>query len=141
MNPYPVPEHLDNIPTSTGIPYGMSMPPEKPVTSWLDSKPVLPTLTSSVGMLLPPTMPSLPHFIKKEDNSIAITSPSVTAKNDSGTAEPSAKSNNGVSGEVNLVEEGKVSVALSAAGPANNQVHVQEYIANLLKTAFPHLQE
>uniref|UniRef100_A0A8C2EU69 Spalt-like transcription factor 1a n=1 Tax=Cyprinus carpio TaxID=7962 RepID=A0A8C2EU69_CYPCA len=49
MNPYPVPEHLDNIPTSTGIPYGMSMPPEKPVTSWLDSKPVLSTLTSSVG--------------------------------------------------------------------------------------------
>uniref|UniRef100_A0A3B4BBU8 Sal-like protein 1 n=1 Tax=Periophthalmus magnuspinnatus TaxID=409849 RepID=A0A3B4BBU8_9GOBI len=92
MNPYPVPEHLDNIPTSTGIPYGMSMPPEKPVTSWLDSKPVLPTLTSSVGMLLPPTMPSLPHFIKKEDHSIAIMSPSVTAKSDIGAAEPSAKS-------------------------------------------------
>uniref|UniRef100_A0A3Q3X7X8 Sal-like protein 1 n=1 Tax=Mola mola TaxID=94237 RepID=A0A3Q3X7X8_MOLML len=99
MNPYPVPEHLDNIPTSTGIPYGMSMPPEKPVTSWLDSKPVLPTLTSSVGMLLPPTMPSLPHFIKKEDHSIAITSPSVIAKSDSGAAEPSAKSNDGVSEE------------------------------------------
>lgn len=99
MNPYPVPEHLDNIPTSTGIPYGMSIPPEKPVTSWLDSKPVLPTLTSSVGMLLPPTMPSLPHFIKKEDHSIAITSPSVTAKSDSGATEPSAKSNDGVSEE------------------------------------------
>lgn len=96
MNPYPVPEHLDNIPTSTGIPYGMSMPPEKPVTSWLDSKPVLPTLTSSVGMLLPPTMPSLPHFIKKEDHSIAITNPSVTTKSDSGAAEPLAKSNDGV---------------------------------------------
>ncbi|KAA8593140.1 hypothetical protein FQN60_018595 [Etheostoma spectabile] len=41
----------------------------------------------------------------------------------------------------NLVEEGKVSVALSAANPANNQAHVQEYIANLLKTAFPHLQD
>ncbi|XP_072321518.1 sal-like protein 1a [Eucyclogobius newberryi] len=92
MNPYPVPEHLDNIPTSTGIPYGMSMPPEKPVTSWLDSKPVLPTLTSSVGMLLPPTMPSLPHFIKKEDHSIAIMSPSVTSKSDIGAAEPTATS-------------------------------------------------
>lgn len=98
MNPYPVPEHLDNIPTSTGIPYGMSLPPEKPVTSWLDSKPVLPTLTSSVGMLLPPTIPSLPHFIKKEDHSIALSSPSVTAKSDSGAAEPSAKSD-GVSVE------------------------------------------
>ncbi|KAF7656582.1 hypothetical protein LDENG_00039090 [Lucifuga dentata] len=110
MNPYPVPEHLDNIPTSTGIPYGMSMPPEKPVTSWLDSKPVLPTLTSSVGMLLPPTMPSLPHFIKKEDHSIAITSPSVTARSDSGAAEPSAKSNDGVS------EEGE-----SATLPTSNE--------------------
>lgn len=98
MNPYPVPEHLDNIPTSTGIPYGMSMPPEKPVTSWLDSKPVLPTLTSSVGMLLPPTMPSLPHFIKKEDHSVAIMSPSVTAKCDIGAAESSAK-NDGASEE------------------------------------------
>uniref|UniRef100_A0A672MDW7 Sal-like protein 3 n=1 Tax=Sinocyclocheilus grahami TaxID=75366 RepID=A0A672MDW7_SINGR len=33
MNPYPVPEYLDNIPTSSGIPYGMSLPPEKPVTT------------------------------------------------------------------------------------------------------------
>ncbi|XP_056269752.1 sal-like protein 1a [Pseudoliparis swirei] len=91
MNPYPVPEHLDNIPTSTGIPYGMSMPPEKPVTSWLDSKPVLPTLTSSVGMLLPPTVPSLPHFIKKEDHSIAVTSPPL--------AKSVSKCNDGVSEE------------------------------------------
>ncbi|KAG7472055.1 hypothetical protein MATL_G00104480 [Megalops atlanticus] len=29
MNPHPVPEHLDNIPTSSGIPYGMSMPIEE----------------------------------------------------------------------------------------------------------------
>lgn len=99
MNPYPVPEHLDNIPTSTGIPYGMSVPPEKPVTSWLDSKPVLPTLTSSVGMLLPPTMPSLPHFIKKEDHSVAITNPSVTAKSDSAAAEASSKGSDGMSEE------------------------------------------
>ncbi|MEQ2173958.1 hypothetical protein GOODEAATRI_002924 [Goodea atripinnis] len=41
----------------------------------------------------------------------------------------------------NLVEEGKVSVALSTTNPTNNQLHVQEYIANLLKMAFPHLQE
>lgn len=41
----------------------------------------------------------------------------------------------------NLVEEGKVSTALSTTSPSNNQAHVQEYIANLLKTAFPHLQE
>lgn len=59
MNPYPVPEYLDNVPTSSGIPYGMSLPPEKPVTTWLDSKPVLPTVSTSVGLQLPPTLPSM----------------------------------------------------------------------------------
>ncbi|XP_030625343.1 sal-like protein 4 [Chanos chanos] len=29
MNPHPVPEHLDNIPTNSGIPYGMSVPMEE----------------------------------------------------------------------------------------------------------------
>ncbi|KAF3686860.1 Sal-like protein 1 Zinc finger protein Spalt-3 [Channa argus] len=125
MNPYPVPEHLDNIPTSTGIPYGMSMPPEKPVTSWLDSKPVLPTLTSSVGMLLPPTMPSLPHFIKKEDHSIAITSPSVTAKSDSGAAEPSAKSNDGVS------EEGEGATLPTSNGKTEEGSHSSGFMTNM----------
>ncbi|XP_068586763.1 sal-like protein 1a isoform X2 [Cebidichthys violaceus] len=124
MNPYPVPEHLDNIPTSTGIPYGMSMPPEKPVTSWLDSKPVLPTLTSSVGMLLPPTMPSLPHFIKKEDHSIAITSPSF-AKSASGTAEPSAKSNDGVS------EEGEGATLPTSNGRTEEGSHSSGFMTNV----------
>ncbi|XP_035384500.1 sal-like protein 3 [Electrophorus electricus] len=59
MNPYPVPEYLDNVPTSSGIPYGMSLPPEKPVTTWLDSKPVLPTVPTTVGLQLPPTLPSM----------------------------------------------------------------------------------
>ncbi|XP_039618820.1 sal-like protein 1a isoform X1 [Polypterus senegalus] len=94
MNPYPVPEHLDNIPTSTGIPYGMSMPPEKPVTSWLDSKPVLPTLTTSVGLLLPPTIPSLAPFIKKEENfSVAASSPPSSVQSDGGAADTSLKCN------------------------------------------------
>lgn len=125
MNPYPVPEHLDNIPTSTGIPYGMSMPPEKPVTSWLDSKPVLPTLTTSVGMLLPPTIPSLPHFIKKEDHSIAITSPSVTAKNDSGATEPLAKSIEGVS------EEGEGATLPTSNGKTEEGSHSSGFMTNL----------
>lgn len=51
MNPYPVPEYLDNVPTSSGIPYGMSIPPEKPTSSWLDSKPVVPSLPASLGLL------------------------------------------------------------------------------------------
>ncbi|XP_010887595.1 exportin-1 [Esox lucius] len=40
----------------------------------------------------------------------------------------------------NLVEEGKISTALNPASQ-NNQGYVQEYVANLLKTAFPHLQD
>ncbi|XP_026974668.1 sal-like protein 3 [Sagmatias obliquidens] len=59
MNPYPVPEYLDSVPTCSGIPYGMSLPPEKPATTWLDSKPVLPTVPTSVGMQLPPTLPGV----------------------------------------------------------------------------------
>uniref|UniRef100_A0A1A8PCT2 Sal-like protein 1 n=1 Tax=Nothobranchius pienaari TaxID=704102 RepID=A0A1A8PCT2_9TELE len=125
MNPYPVPEHLDNIPTSTGIPYGMSMPPEKPVTSWLDSKPVLPTLTTSVGMLLPPTIPSLPHYIKKEDHSVAITSPSVTAKTDSGASEASAKSNERVS------EEGEGATLPTSNGKTDEGSHSSGFITHV----------
>ncbi|KAL4696143.1 hypothetical protein H8957_001634 [Semnopithecus entellus] len=101
MNPYPVPEHLDNIPTSTGIPYGMSIPPEKPVTSWLDTKPVLPTLTTSVGLPLPPTLPSLIPFIKTEEPapipiSHSATSPPGSVKSDSGGLEPATRNLGGL---------------------------------------------
>ncbi|KAI4818480.1 hypothetical protein KUCAC02_011818 [Chaenocephalus aceratus] len=53
MNPYPVPEYLDNVPTNSGIPYGMSFPPEKPVSSWLENKPVVATLPATMGLPLP----------------------------------------------------------------------------------------
>uniref|UniRef100_A0A3P9IYG8 Homeotic protein spalt-major n=1 Tax=Oryzias latipes TaxID=8090 RepID=A0A3P9IYG8_ORYLA len=52
MNPFPVPEYLDNVPTSSGIPYGMSIPPEKPASSWLDSKPVVAPLPAGLGLSL-----------------------------------------------------------------------------------------
>ncbi|XP_015277479.1 PREDICTED: sal-like protein 1 [Gekko japonicus] len=115
MNPYPVPEHLDNIPTSTGIPYGMSIPPEKPVTSWLDSKPVLSTLTTSVGLPLPPTIPSLTPFIKTEEpQPIPITHPSssppCSIKSDSGSVDPAGKNSNG------HLTEGEVGAFLSSNG-------------------------
>eukprot|EP00062_Callorhinchus_milii_P005341 gi/632944934/ref/XP_007887771.1/ PREDICTED: sal-like protein 1 [Callorhinchus milii] len=96
MNPYPVPEHLDNVPTSTGIPYGMSIPPEKPVMSWLDSKPVLPTLTTSVGLPLPSTISGLSTLIKSEESqSISVNpfsgSPPGSVKSDLGATEHSVK--------------------------------------------------
>uniref|UniRef100_A0A667Z1N9 Sal-like protein 1 n=1 Tax=Myripristis murdjan TaxID=586833 RepID=A0A667Z1N9_9TELE len=59
MNPYPVPEYLDNVPTSSGIPYGMSFPPEKPGSSWLDSKPVVATLPTPMGLPLSSTLTSI----------------------------------------------------------------------------------
>ncbi|TSK31523.1 Sal-like protein 3 [Bagarius yarrelli] len=59
MNPYPVPEYLDNIPTSSGIPYGMSFPPEKTGSTWLDNKPILQTFTPRLGLPLPPTATSV----------------------------------------------------------------------------------
>ncbi|XP_038606243.1 sal-like protein 4 [Tachyglossus aculeatus] len=57
MNPYPVPEHLDNMPTSSGIPFGMSVPLDES-NLIVDSKPVLTPVPTSVG--LPPNLSTLP---------------------------------------------------------------------------------
>ncbi|XP_077191754.1 sal-like protein 4 isoform X2 [Paroedura picta] len=58
MNPYPVPEHLDNVPTSSGIPYGMSVPLDES-NLIVDTKPILTTLPASVGIGLPPHLSNL----------------------------------------------------------------------------------
>ncbi|XP_071615501.1 sal-like protein 4 isoform X2 [Heliangelus exortis] len=58
MNPYPVPEHLDNVPTSTGIPYGMSVPLDES-NLVVDSKPLLTTLPTSVATSATQTVSSL----------------------------------------------------------------------------------
>ncbi|XP_074867857.1 sal-like protein 4 [Carettochelys insculpta] len=58
MNPYPVPEHLDNVPTSSGIPYGMSVPLDES-NLIVDSKPVLTSLPASVGTGLPQNISNL----------------------------------------------------------------------------------
>lgn len=58
MNPYPVPEYLDNVPTGSGIPYGMSIPSEKTVFSWVDNKPAVGTLPATVGLPLSTTITS-----------------------------------------------------------------------------------
>ncbi|XP_016353082.1 sal-like protein 3 [Sinocyclocheilus anshuiensis] len=109
MNPYPVPEYLDNIPTSSGIPYGMSFPPEKAGPTWLDSKPVLPTVPSSVGLQLPPTVPVIeslsdsftstpsersPHRPSPARGELAPSSPNPTGtETDMSTIATSPKSN------------------------------------------------
>ncbi|NXP75314.1 SALL4 protein, partial [Ramphastos sulfuratus] len=58
MNPYPVPEHLDNVPTSTGIPYGMSVPLDES-NLIVDSKPLLTTLPTSAATGAPQSITSL----------------------------------------------------------------------------------
>ncbi|NXG49687.1 SALL4 protein, partial [Psilopogon haemacephalus] len=58
MNPYPVPEHLDNVPTSTGIPYGMSVPLDES-NLIVDSKPLLTTLPTSAATGAPQTITNL----------------------------------------------------------------------------------
>ncbi|NWI09345.1 SALL4 protein, partial [Crypturellus soui] len=58
MNPYPVPEHLDNVPTSSGIPYGMSVPLDES-NLIVDSKPLLTTLPTSVAASTPQNVSSL----------------------------------------------------------------------------------
>ncbi|KAM9496846.1 sal-like protein 1 [Clarias gariepinus] len=72
MNPYPVPEHLDNVPTNTGIPYGMSMLPDKPASKWLDCKP---SVTGLPGLLLTSSLPSLPSIIKREAQVVSVSRP------------------------------------------------------------------
>uniref|UniRef100_A0A8D0BET9 Homeotic protein spalt-major n=1 Tax=Salvator merianae TaxID=96440 RepID=A0A8D0BET9_SALMN len=48
MNPYPIPELLDSMPTGSGIPYGMSVPLDDS-NLLVDAKPPLTSLPTSVG--------------------------------------------------------------------------------------------
>ncbi|KAM6454694.1 sal-like protein 3 isoform 2-T2 [Liasis olivaceus] len=106
MNPYPVPEYLDNVPTCSGIPYGMSLPPEKPVTTWLDSKPVLPTVPTSISLQLPPTIPGVNSYGD---------SPSITPMNRSPQrTSPASSECTSLSPSLNNSESG---IPLSAESP------------------------
>ncbi|XP_040289424.1 sal-like protein 3 isoform X2 [Bufo bufo] len=123
MNPYPVPEYLDNVPTSSGIPYGMSLPPEKPVTTWLDSKPVLPTISTSIGLQLPPTIPGVNSYGD---------SPSITPMNRSPQRpSPASSECNSFSPSINHTENCMVTSAESpqSAPPATTTVLKTEPIA------------
>ncbi|XP_068193569.1 sal-like protein 4 [Antennarius striatus] len=57
MNPHPVPEHLDNIPTSSGIPFGMSVPMDE--SNLTDIKPILGHPSAGFHS---PSMPPLKPF-------------------------------------------------------------------------------
>ncbi|KAG8455519.1 hypothetical protein GDO86_001638 [Hymenochirus boettgeri] len=52
MNPHPVPEHLDYVLTSSGLPYGMSVPPEKADEEIIDKKSIAPPLLGTDSLSL-----------------------------------------------------------------------------------------
>lgn len=57
MNPHPVPEHLDNIPTSSGIPFGMSVPFDE--SNMTEIKPLM---SHPAAGFHPSSMPGLKSF-------------------------------------------------------------------------------
>ncbi|XP_075387183.1 sal-like protein 2 [Tenrec ecaudatus] len=80
MNPHPVPEHLDYVITSSGLPYGMSVPPEKaeeeatpgaaverkPLvasTTALSATESLTLLSTSAGAATAPGLPAFNKFV------------------------------------------------------------------------------
>ncbi|XP_044190751.1 sal-like protein 3b [Thunnus albacares] len=125
MNPYPVPEYLDNVPTSSGIPYGMSIPPEKPVSSWLDSKPVVATLPGSMGLQLSSTVTS----IGGSNDPVSVT-PSVKSPYQSAPGECASLSPNHRGGEAHFSP-------VSESPQSNRETEA----SNILKTEGVHLPQ
>lgn len=153
MNPYPVPEYLDNVPTSSGIPYGMSLPPEKPVTTWLDSKPVLPTVPTSVGLQLPPTLPSMmggfgdspsltplsrsPQRLSPPSSECASLSPNIVTDSGMTTSSPSPKPNLGSDAPPLLKPEGVHLPPNCSTQPGENTTTTTTVNQVVLSTTIP----
>ncbi|XP_062385445.1 sal-like protein 3b [Sardina pilchardus] len=79
MNPYPVPEYLDNIPTSSGLPYGMSLLPDKAVSTWPDSRPLIASGHVSAGLHLPSTFDGVERSTDSLSNASSVGSPLKTS--------------------------------------------------------------
>ncbi|NP_001129646.1 spalt-like transcription factor 2 L homeolog [Xenopus laevis] len=87
MNPHPVPEHLDYVLTSTGLPYGMSVPPEKADEEIIEKKPLAPPVLATDSLSLFSTssiqgLPSLNRMVlmKTGDNMPSLKGPSGSTK-------------------------------------------------------------
>ncbi|KAM3940039.1 sal-like protein 2 [Leptodactylus fuscus] len=98
MNPHPVPEHLDYVLTSNGLPYGMSVPPEKAEEETIEKKPVIPPIMTTDGLNLfsssgsqglPPVNKLV--LMKSGDVSSALKSPTVCPKAKSDENTPPAE--------------------------------------------------
>ncbi|XP_069099731.1 sal-like protein 4 [Pleurodeles waltl] len=78
MNPYPVPEHLDSVPTPNGIPYGMSVPMDESNVI-ADIKPMLPL---PIGLNLSQNAPLIAGM---KDSLAASQSNNVVSRSSSGS--------------------------------------------------------
>ncbi|XP_054461853.1 sal-like protein 3b isoform X1 [Anoplopoma fimbria] len=125
MNPYPVPEYLDNVPTSSGIPYGMSFPPEKPASSWLESKPVVATLPATLGLPLSSSITS----IGGSNDPISVT-PSVKSPHQPAPGECVSLSPNHGGSEAHL-----------SPVSASPQSYRETQVSNILQTEGVHLPQ
>ncbi|CAB1345713.1 unnamed protein product [Coregonus sp. 'balchen'] len=115
MNPYPVPEYLDN---------GMSFPPEKPAATWLDSKPVL---APSMGLQLPSTLTTMGSSSDFLSVTLSIKSP----------FRPSPDSSECVSLSPNTTGN-ETSVPTALESPQSNQ---EGEASNVLKAEEMHLPQ
>ncbi|KAE8633749.1 hypothetical protein XENTR_v10002078 [Xenopus tropicalis] len=120
MNPHPVPEHLDYVLTSTGLPYGMSVPPEKADEETVDKKPLVsPVLaTDSLSLFSTSSIQGLPSLnrmvlMKTGDGVPALKGPSGSPKTkiDENTP-PGERSDNGGTGVGSRVQLSKLVTSL-----------------------------
>ncbi|XP_018099431.1 sal-like protein 2 isoform X2 [Xenopus laevis] len=113
MNPNPVPEHLDYVLTSTGLPYGMSVPPEKADEEVIEKKTLIPPVLATDSLSLFSTssiqgLPSLNRMVlmKTGDGLSALKGPSGSPKTKIDENTPPGERSNiggtGVSGRVQL---------------------------------------
>ncbi|KAM9330029.1 sal-like protein 2 [Gastrophryne carolinensis] len=91
MNPHPVPEHLDYVLTSNGLPYGMSVPPEKAEEEATEKKAVPPIMpTEGLNFLSSSPSQGLPSFnklvlVKASDAAIKSSNVCTKTKSDENT--------------------------------------------------------
>ncbi|XP_040208769.1 sal-like protein 2 isoform X2 [Rana temporaria] len=90
MNPHPVPEHLDYVLTSNGLPYGMSVPPEKAEEEIIEKKPVVPPIMSTEGFFSSSVNQGLPALnklvlVKANDTALKNSNVCPKAKSDENT--------------------------------------------------------
>ncbi|KAM4033718.1 sal-like protein 4 [Anomaloglossus baeobatrachus] len=124
MNPYPVPEHLDNIPTTTGIPYGMSVP--------LDESNVIPD-PKPVPTSLPSSSLTIPNIANIGDSSVASLSINLQSKPSPSSEGESVSS--GVVGHESGTDQSLNSPSVSGSSEQGSETSkLQQLVENIDKT-------